>query len=362
MKILYTLALILIYGFLSAQSEVVTTLSTLIYDKNVALNQKDKRTHSKTVDLIIPEDFVKQFERIDAVFLSYWIGSGQFAKDHYEKDCSKKLSKTEMDLDPVIFYAQNNAGLFTYPKSQTGFGTEISLFEFNTDSLKLAKYRKKRIQPKGIFPNLIMRNTGTTAVNFTYRFPLFKKMFLEKKNMSYKLLLRTSSKSDTVSLDVRMVLTIQGKRHQMTNAPEMNKFIYDAVIQGLNGDGFPINHAKWIAENKSVFFVNKCRICANVAAAFKDYISENKISETKISTELLDKLAKGEREEKLLAFAQIINKYITLYYEKLNLNEREKTKLESELLLARKEGMSLKKIEFGDFCPSCDGTCCKVKK
>lgn len=362
MKKFFCLLLLLVTINLSAQNDAVTTLSTIVLEQKAELNQKDKKTHSITLDIIIPEDFVKQFERIDAVFLSYWAGSGQFARDHYEKDCSKVNFKPETDLDPVIFYAQNNPGLFTYPRAQTGFGTEISLFEFNTDSIKLAKYRKKKIEPKGIFPSLLMRHVGTTAVNFTYRFPLPKKNFIEKKNLNYKLLLRTSSKSDTVKLDMRMVLTIQGKRYDMSNAPQLSNFLFDAIYNGLKEDGFPINHAKWISENRTVFFVNKCPICSSVEAAFAKYISEAIVSETKISNDVLDKLAKGEKSEKQKTLSLLVNTYTEQHIEKLKLNERENSKLRSELEQARKTGMKFKRDDFGDFCPSCDGACCKVKK
>lgn len=358
MKYLITTTLLFIYGISVAQNEATTTLTTLLYDYEIPLMQKNKKTHSGFVQLEISPDYWNQFERIDAVFVSAWLGSGEIAKVHYKKDLEKINSSYQ--ADPVIYFAEKAPGFFTYPRKQAGYGTELVLFHDKPDSNCLRRYNKGKISPKGIYPCMVTRFHGTTPVIFFYRYALPKGLYSSDKCPSLNLLLRTSAKADTVIVDTKIAITIMGKRHKTLRNISLGQFLKEAILSGLKEDAFPLNHARWIAENESVFFVTKCPICLPVQDAFRDYIKNYEEKMSKVPNELLDGVVLGKVEEKKINFSKIVNRYVDRYFENSDMNEREINDMRAKLEEGRKVGMSRKSDSFGPFCPSCDGAC-KIK-
>jgi hypothetical protein len=341
-----------------AQKDAVTTLTTLLFDEEVQLDEKHKKTHSKQVLLQIPADFWNQFERIDAVFISSWTGAGEAARDHFEKDAAK-IAET-YSASPVIYFAEKDPGLFTYPRKQAGFGTELVLMENIADTAScLRRYCNGKISPKGIFPCMIAKNIGTTPVNFMYRYALPKHYYTTGSCPTFKLLLRSSAKADTVVLDTKIAITVQGKRQSVVKSKSMEEFLEEAMLKGMQADGFPQNHARWIAENTDVFFVGKCPICMPVERGIRKYLDSYVQKTSTVPAELLDGLALGDKEKKQKTFSNLVNRYVERYFEELAMNAREKTDMLSQLEAARKVGMERKTASFGTFCPSCDGACKK---
>ncbi len=355
MKSIFITCSIFFASLCLAQTDATTTLSTILLDREIQLNQKNKKTHSNFVNISIPEDFWNQFERIDAVFISAWTGTGAAGKAQFEKDIKKM--DPNFDASPLLYFAEKAPGFFTFPQKQSGFGTELAIFEGAADTVCLKRYSKSKIAPKGIYPCMIERFVTTTPVNFFYRYALPKKYYATAKSPSLSLLLRSSSKKDTVLLDTKIAITVMGKRQEAVAALSMSDFLKDAVLNGLKAEGFPLNHARWIAENPKVFFVTKCQICSPVQAAFEAYIKNYQETKSIVSQEILDALVLGKVEEKQIALTKIVNGYVEKHYKELNMNPREKSIMISNLESARKSGMTIKAADFGKFCPSCDGAC-----
>jgi len=341
-----------------AQKDAVTTLTTLVFDEEVHLNEKNKKTHSKQVLLQIPADFWNQFERIDAVFISSWAGAGVLGQAQFEADAAK--ISNDYSASPVIYFAEKDPGLFTYPRKQAGFGTELVLMENIADTAScLLRYCKGKISPKGIFPCMIAKNIGTTPVNFMYRHALPKMYYAANRCPTFKLLLRSSAKADTVILDTKIAVTVQGKRQSVVKSTSMDDFLEEAMLKGMQAEGFPQNHARWIVENSDIFFVGKCPICMPIERGIRKYLEGYVQKTASIPSELLDGLALGDKESKQKTFSNLVNRYVERYFETLAMNAREKTDMLSQLEAARKVGMELKLANFGPFCPSCDGACKK---
>lgn len=338
-----------------AQIDATTTLSTMLLDREIPLNQKDKKTYSNLINLDVPAEFWNQFERVDAVFISGWSGSGTLGKTQYMKDIAKM--DPGFSANPLLYFAEKSPGFFTYPRQQSGFGTELVIIEGKSDSLCLNRYKKAKIAPKGIYTCMIERFVSTTPVNFFYRYALPKKYYAGDQIPSLSLMLRCSSKKDTVKLDTKIAITVMGKRKEAVREFAMHDFLKTAVLNGLRADAMPMNHARWILENPKVFFVKKCQICSAVQAAFEEYIKTYQALATKIDQIQLDAIVLGKVEDKQIALSRIINSYTEKHIEFLNLSPKEKSKLQSNLEDARKSGMTLKPETFGTFCPSCDGAC-----
>ncbi len=338
-----------------AQNNAVTTLTTLVLDEEVPLKNKNKRSHSNQIMLQLSPDIWNQFERIDAVFISAWTGSGPIAKAQYEADAAK-IDK-EFEACPVIYYAEKDASLFTFPRKNAGYGTELVVMEQSADSLCVRRYNKGRIGPKGIYPCLVTRHFGITPVNHFYRFAVPKQYYSAGKCPSFNLLLRSSSKADTVLLDTKIAFTIQGKRYNAIKTLSMDQFLKEAILEGMKAEAFPLNHARWIVENQDVFFVGKCPICRPVESAIRDYIAAYVQKNSNTPNEIIDGLVKGSKEDKQTAFSKIVSRYVDRYFKETGMNEREITDMQTKLEEGRKLGMNLKSGSFGPFCPSCDGAC-----
>ena len=202
MKSILTILSIFISAICIAQTEATTTLSTLLLDKEIPLNQKNKKTHSNYVNINVPSDFWEQFERVDAVFISAWTGSGTIGKSQFEKDIQKM--EATFDASPVLYFAEKAPGFFTFPQKQAGFGSEIAIFEANSDTNCLKRYTKAKIAPRGLYSCMIERFVSTTPVNFFYRFALPKQYYSAGKYPNFNVLLRSSAKKDTVVLDTKI--------------------------------------------------------------------------------------------------------------------------------------------------------------
>ena len=318
-------------SFVFAQKEAITSLSSVVFDNKILIHQKNKHTFSQTVNISVSEEIWSQFERVDAVFISFWTGSGEEGEKQYNLDL--KNVNENYQAPSIIYFAQENPQLFSYPQKQTGFGTEIAFFEENADSLCLAKYLRKKIAPKGVWPCLINREFGTTAVNFKYRFPVTKQFYKIDKIPTFKVVFRTSSKSDTVQLDAKIVMTVQGKRKKSTGI-QLDSFLTQAILNGMAADAFPLDHARWIIENKDVFLTGNCSLNAAVESGIQKYVDQyQNQGSSKIPNVYLQGLVQKEKTEKQEALAAILNRYIISYTEKSNMEENGLMKIQKLLAL-----------------------------
>lgn len=337
------------------KAQTTVTESQLILDQEYQLEDKDKRTHSAHFEIPIPSDLLNDYDRIDAVFLSSWIGHGKLAEEQYAKDAEAEALKGE---EPVLDYANGQAGIFHYPKAQTGFGIELMLTS-SPDSVKwIKRYRKKKIKPRGMWRSILFRDFSTTPVLFHYRFPLNRRMYEAEDSKVYAYL-RTSAKKDTVKLQLKMVLTIKGiKKPRDFSKMRAATFLGEAVLVGLKADNFPVDQAKEILRQRKNFFVTKCPICRPVESAITEYL-ETAVEQGDIKTpnNILLGLQKDNKEDQQIAFSQLINRYIKAYYEELGMTKEEQKRMEKLLEADRKQGMGMKSQSFGKFCPSCDGAC-----
>jgi hypothetical protein len=357
-KILITLILgAFLTSFVYGQ-DAITSLSTTILDETLSLTTKDKKTYSQQISLEIPADFWNQFERIDAVYISYWLGVGDTGLEIYKKD-SANIEK-ESGMSPILYYAEKNPKTFTRPTNQTGFGLEFVLMRGDTNEKCEAKYTKKKISPRGFYPCVIKRQWATTATDFLYRFALPKEHYVKNLCPEFKVFLRTSSKADTVIVHSKIALTIQGKRHAIMKLPSVDEFMETAVLEGLKADGFPLDQAKWVMQNENKLFVGKCPICTPTEDAFREYIQDYSVAKIETPNDILIGLSKDNTVDMQKAFSQLISRYVDMHFERLELHARDKSEMLKELEAARKVGMSRKSDSFGAFCPSCDGAC-KVK-
>jgi len=130
------------------QTSAITTLTAIICDQKVNLDQKDKRSHATTIDLKVPSKFWEQYERIDAVFISTWIGIGDAGRTAYQKD---SLALGDIKIAPILHYVEKDPRTFTRPETHNKFGIE-QVFMVGENSEKcIKKYRKKGIKPRGFY-------------------------------------------------------------------------------------------------------------------------------------------------------------------------------------------------------------------
>jgi hypothetical protein len=353
MKNIFQLLLVCFPIFIQAQES--STKSYLILDQIKTLGDKDKRTHSTHFEIPNLSDYISEYEQIDAVFISTWIGHEDVAEKQYQKDAEARELKGE---EPILFYANENPGLFHYPKAQTGFGMELILTASPDSAKCIQRYRKKKIKPRGVWPCVLFRDFSTTPVLFHYRFPLNRKLY-EAADAKLYAYLRTSAKADTVKLRIRMALTIIGKQKSRDfSKMRTSDFLGEAVLAGLEVDNFPKDQAKEIIRQRQNFFVTKCPICRPVETAFVTYIGqEPKATDPKTPKSILLGLMKDNKEDQQIAFSQLIDRYIEAYYKELGMSEADKERMQTLLEADRKKGMGLKSESFGEFCPSCDGAC-----
>ena len=354
-KILITLIVGAFFISFVYGQDAITSLSTTMLDKSLSLTTQDKKTYSHQSELNIPADFWNQFERIDAVYISYWLGTGDKGLEYYKKD-SLNL-KEEVGMSPILYYAEKNPKTFTRPTVQTGFGLEFVLMPANANEKCVAKYSKKKISPRGLYPCVIKRQWATTPADFMYRYALPKEHYVNNLCPAFKIFLRTSAKADTVLVHCKIALTIQGKRHEIMQLPTVEDFMHAAVLKGLKSDGFPLEQAKWVLQNNNKLFVGKCPLCTPTERAFDDYTRAYVDKENTTPDEILLGLSKDNKEDMQKAFSQLISRYVTGHFETLALNARDKSEMLKSLEAARKLGMSRKSQSFGTFCPSCDGAC-----
>lgn len=314
-----------------AQNDAITSLSSVVFEDKILLNQKNKHSFFKSFNISASEEVWSQFERVDAVFISFWTGSGEEGEKQYKLDLKKV--RENYQAPSIIYFAQEDPQLFSYPQKQTGFGTEIAFFEENADSLCLAKYLRKKIAPKGVWPCLINREFGTTAVNFKYRFPVPKQFYKIDKIPTFKVVFRTSSKSDTVRLNAKIVMTVQGKRKKSTGI-QLDSFLTQAILNGMVADAFPLDHARWIIENKDVFFTGNCALNFAIENGIQKYIDQyQNQGSSMIPNVYLQGLVQKEKTDKQEALAVILNRYIKSYVEKSNMEENGLMKIQKLLAL-----------------------------
>jgi hypothetical protein len=137
-----------------------------------------------------------------------------------------------------------------------------------------------------------------------------------------------------------------------------NSFLRTAIETGLRQDKFPLEMVQKILDNQPIFFVGKCPICTPVKQGFADYArTKTTFKKTKTPQTILENLASADKTTQQIGLRELVERYTSKAFQKLDASPEIKAKLKQDLEKDRKIGMGRKSDSFGDFCPSCDGTC-----
>jgi hypothetical protein len=139
---------------------------------------------------------------------------------------------------------------------------------------------------------------------------------------------------------------------------DASRFVYRAVLDGLNADGVPPALAAALAKNDD--FIPKCGICGMTRKALFAHGELKAAPIAKEGRELRDDLAKRLKSSDDVvrrdALRELVQRYIDQAHAKLDVSAEHKAALQKEL-----EGM--RTLATGGlpkgqkFCPSCDGAC-----
>ena len=187
----------------------ITTVNKIILDQEVLLDQKQKRSHSKQIELPLTPEFWTQFESIKSAQLLFYIYAEASGQAQFEADSLAQLS----ELRPVLQWAQGDQ-IFNRPAGQQlPYGIEWAILKEPAKEKCLQRYHKKGITPAGWWKRCILKRDYFISPNYyspVYSLP--RSIYLKEVPQSLPLLLRTSAKSDTVRLRIQAVLRLKGKR------------------------------------------------------------------------------------------------------------------------------------------------------
>ncbi len=141
--------------------------------------------------------------------------------------------------------------------------------------------------------------------------------------------------------------------------PDMGKFLFMAVLNGLHNDGVDLELAKDIATEKhGSYFVGKCPVCGPVSSAFYAYYKGASSGWGKgLDEDTMKKLRSKKDKVRHMAFKMLVQKYVQARFANHKMTDAEKQAMRARLKNGRKRGMGVKSGSFGKFCPSCDGAC-----
>lgn len=160
------------------------------------------------------------------------------------------------------------------------------------------------------------------------------------------------------------VVFLVGKPAFSQDAPKIDaqNFVTNAVFEGLSQDKFPVALAERIMQNGNVFFVTKCPICMPTQEGFRKYLKiKTKFSKTKTPKKILQGFDSPDKTIQQTALRDLMERYVSKAYKKSNASKESLEALKITLEENRKTGMKRKKDSFGNFCPSCEGTCAPQK-
>jgi hypothetical protein len=145
--------------------------------------------------------------------------------------------------------------------------------------------------------------------------------------------------------------------------PDAGEFLRAAVYDGLAADGVSLDLARELAVNPD--FIKGCKICEVTHTALAEYAKLAKAPAAKpgrgLTEETVKKLRSADRDVRLPALRDLINRYMGFAYDKVNLPADQRGDLERQV-----KAMALQLKNPSDslpgglpFCPSCDGACRK---
>lgn len=143
-----------------------------------------------------------------------------------------------------------------------------------------------------------------------------------------------------------------------------DEFLRKAVTEGLTEDGADRAFIKEFVADKSSLFVLKCPICEPVRKGFSQYgySTEKQPAPAEgkgIPKDIVDDLKDPARAKQLKAVERLVDRYVSLHYERTKMSADDRKKMQAVLAVRKKEGMGMKQSaynkDFGDFCPSCNG-------
>lgn len=147
-----------------------------------------------------------------------------------------------------------------------------------------------------------------------------------------------------------------------------SRFVFLAVLEGLYEDGVdPRAAAALLRPGPGPgHFVDKCPLCEPVRFAFEVYAAHPgprmfDFREEPLPDALRDGLKSPERPRRLAALRDLVDRHVARRLDRSALTDAERQAFRAWALDARKQGMTMKRDDFGDYCPSCDGGNCLKK-
>lgn len=160
-----------------------------------------------------------------------------------------------------------------------------------------------------------------------------------------------------------------GDRTKPLAGPDLNRFLFFAVLEGLVVDGVPDETVGKILEQKDgryVNFVYACEICNPTIEALKAYSMRERffygrkgdplVGKPTLPRELLGLLDHAEAAKRREGIEKLVNRFVERRFKELRYTETESTPVRNALSGAKKRAtlMLAQQTELKD-CPSCRG-------
>jgi len=140
---------------------------------------------------------------------------------------------------------------------------------------------------------------------------------------------------------------------------DMTQFLIGAIFEGLVEDWPDPALLQPILEKRDAHFVAECPNCTRVFDGLNAYVhlrsTASSPHEVRFPGELGDGLRDPDRAVRLKAIEALVERYVTRHFERLDMTAGEKNSMKNLLIMGRTYGITVKKEEFGDYCPSCSG-------
>jgi hypothetical protein len=149
----------------------------------------------------------------------------------------------------------------------------------------------------------------------------------------------------------------------VADRPTLHNFIKEALLLGMEAERFPPALARKLGENDENF-VEKCSICWAVRDALETHAKTKVAGDPVINADLFANLNHQDKPVRFEALRVMVQGYIHQHHQRLNLSKEARKYLDDEMQQERKRAMQIATsyLPGFQFCPSCDGACCKDKK
>ena len=167
-------------------------------------------------------------------------------------------------------------------------------------------------------------------------------------------------------LVIALALVLPEAKTTEAEAPDLNKFIFFAVLQGCMEDGVPDKLVRRILEKKDnncINFVYSCPLCHPAIEGFQAYLMRRDFYYGRKGDPYIPRkclLPDDFKNPKEIqpALEKMIARWIKSHMKRMRLSKEEIKTLNTRMLIGRKKAMeSIKKLGSGmKKCPTCEGS------